>query len=196
MKKIHYFLAGLLFFFITSITNYQELDDLALLSSIGFDYKDNQYTLILKEVTSRNYDEETIYKYNYHRTSCKKLNDCFHDIKNTTTDKLYYNTIDTIVISKDIYDDIIKGIEEVHELKRTLSDESLVFVSDEDVLELFEVNKDYGHINSLVNNNQNSLLKIRKNMVEKETYKVPSLKIENDEVILAKSVKVRNLYEK
>ena len=83
--------------------NYTELNDLAIIKSIGITYENNEYTLyaeIIDEINKDNLKETKIIN-----ASNKEIKKLFDDIKLLVNKEIYLSHIDLLIISETLKDD-------------------------------------------------------------------------------------------
>lgn len=102
MKKIIILLVTLLF---TGCNAYNDINNIAVVSSIGIDYQDNNYKVYIKVLSSNQESKSDLYE-----SSCSNLNECFDDINNKLMKRLYLTHLDLLILgnnfSKEHYDHI------------------------------------------------------------------------------------------
>lgn len=93
MKKV---LIIIFCLFISGCSNYRELNNIAVVSAIGIDYKDNEYdvSVVIKDNTKDGENETTLYSY-----SEKSLDSALQKISLIASKTLYFIDLDVLVIS-------------------------------------------------------------------------------------------------
>ena len=95
MKKI--FLLLIFIFLLTGCNSYTELNDLSIVNTLGIDYQDNKYNLVLSTI-ERDKDNDSI---NVYSSNKKSLNRALNDIYLTSNKKLYLSHIDLLILTPD-----------------------------------------------------------------------------------------------
>ena len=102
MKKIIILIVLLL---LTGCNNYNDIKYLAVINEIGIDY-DKNYIVYIKVLSNNQKEQDKVYK-----EICKSLNECFDNINNKLSKKLYLTHLDLLVLTKNLkkenYDEII-----------------------------------------------------------------------------------------
>ena len=99
MKKILIIIIILFFMiFITGCKHYTELNDLAIIKSIGITYTNNEYTLYAEIIDEVNVDKLPETK--VISESNKNIKDLFNDIKLLVNKEIYLSHIDLLIISE------------------------------------------------------------------------------------------------
>lgn len=93
MKKI--FLLLIFIFLLTGCNSYTELNDLSIVNTLGIDYQDNKYNLVLSTI-ERDKDNDSI---NVYSSNKKSLNRALNDIYLTSNKKLYLSHIDLLILT-------------------------------------------------------------------------------------------------
>ena len=102
MKKI---LLLLLILLLTGCYNYRELNNLAIVSAIGIDYKDNNFEVSIQIVnpkkqqdsSSANEPDFIIYK-----SKAKTLQEAFRNVVDTSPNRIYGSHLEILIISEEI----------------------------------------------------------------------------------------------
>ncbi|MBR2997526.1 MAG: Ger(x)C family spore germination protein [Bacilli bacterium] len=97
MKKIFILLILLL----SGCSDYKELNNLAIVNTIGIDKKDNNYKLCIEVL---NTDKENGKNKIYYSTG-KTINEAINKVNNKSTKIIYGGHLDKIIVSKDILND-------------------------------------------------------------------------------------------
>lgn len=111
MKKIILLFLILLELFTLKIPDYVELNDLAIIEKIYVEEKNNQYTLILKEIIPLKSDQGISYKYEYHKSTANSLDKAYIKIKNKTKKKLYLNKVKSLITNIKYASKILKELD-------------------------------------------------------------------------------------
>ena len=98
MKKLLFLITFILL--LTGCTDYKELTDLAIISSVGIDYKDNNYNLIIQVLDSKEEKKNpTVILY---KSSGKTINEAFRNILLECPKKLYSGHIQTFIVKDNL----------------------------------------------------------------------------------------------
>ena len=145
MKKIIILLVLLL----TGCSDYKELNDLAIVNTIGIDKKDNNYKLCLEVLNTDNKNGKSKIYY----STGKTINEAINKANNESSKKIYGGHLDKIIVSKDVLDiNVVDSFFRLTEVK----DEFDIFLSK---------NKDACDIVKSLSKNSNSS-KLQKNSKE------------------------------
>ena len=147
MKKI---IILLFILFLGGCADYKELNDLAIVNTIGIDKKDNKYKICMEVL---NTDEENGKNKIYYSTG-KTINEAINKANNSSPKKIYGGHLDKIIVSKEILND--KKIDIVDSFFRLteVKDEFDFFVTkDENACDTLKV------LSKMPNNSSSKLLK-------------------------------------
>lgn len=97
MKRIILILIIILELIIIKIPKYTELNNLAIIKEIGIEYKENTYTLYLKEIIPTKDNQGINYGYKIYKESATSINKAYNKIKSKTKKKLYLNKVQLII---------------------------------------------------------------------------------------------------
>ena len=153
MKKVIIIIIAIItLIYVNGGQNYTELNDLALIKSIGITYENNEYTLyaeIIDEVTQDNLPQTKVIK-----ASDGNIKDVFNNIKLLVNKEIYLSHIDLLIISETLnnnnYQEIIDYFLENKEIR---NDFMCVFSNEiENVLS----NSKYDEVEEIITTNKDS----------------------------------------
>ena len=153
MKKVILIIISIIILtYVNKGQNYTELNDLAIIKSIGITYKDNKYTIYATIIDEIN--EDNIPKTKVIKTSNKEVKELFNDIKLLVNKEIYLSHIDLLIISEtlknDNYQEIINYFIENQEIR---NDFICIFSNEiEEVLK----NSKYDEVEELITTNKDS----------------------------------------
>ena len=178
MKKVIIIIIAIItLVYVNGGQNYTELNDLAIIKSIGIDYENNKYTLyaeIIDEITQNNLPKTKVIK-----SSDNNIKNVFNDIK------LYLSHIDLLIISETLnnnnYQEIIDYFLESKEIR---NDFMCVFSNEiENVLE----NSKYDEVEEIITTNKDSkniinvtFEEIIKDFLNKKSFKASYITYDNE----------------
>lgn len=93
MKKIILILLIIIELFIIKVPKYEELNNLAIIKEIAIEYKENKYTIYLKEIIPIKDNQGTNYKYKIYKETSSTIKKAYNKIKNKTKKKIYLNKV-------------------------------------------------------------------------------------------------------
>lgn len=100
MKKIVIITILILSLFIIKIPEYVELNNLAIIESVGISYKDDIYQVHVKEVIPYKDDQGISYRYKYYSSNSETLEKAFINIGKKCNKKVYLNKTKLLIINK------------------------------------------------------------------------------------------------
>lgn len=100
MKKIIIITILILSLFIVKIPEYVELNNLAIIESVGISYKDNIYEVHVKEVIPYRNDEGISYRYKYYSSNSDTIKKALVNIEKKCNKKIYLNKTKLLIINK------------------------------------------------------------------------------------------------
>ena len=93
MKKIILILLIIIELFIIKIPKYEELNNLAIIKEIAIEYKENKYTIYLKEIIPIKDNQGINYKYKIYKETSSTIKKAYNKIKNKNKKKIYLNKV-------------------------------------------------------------------------------------------------------
>lgn len=172
MKKITIII---FIFLLTGCTSYTELNDLAIIKSIGIEYKDKEYILyaeIIDKINQDNLPETKVIN-----VKNKNIQELFSDIKLLVNKEIYLSHIDLIIISETLnnnnFEEIINFFLNNKEIR---NDFLCIYATD---IEKVLKESDYDEIEEIVSTNKDSkdiinvtFEEIIKDFLDKKKFKV------------------------
>ena len=93
-----------------NIPDYVELNNLAIVEGIGVSYKDDHYTVYLREIIPIKDDQGINYKYQYYYDDANTLENAYKKIVKKTRKKIYLDKTRFIITNLDTSDKIKKDL--------------------------------------------------------------------------------------
>ena len=97
MKKIYLII---LIIFLTGCTNYNDISNIAVVSSIGISVNGNNYNVYVKVLSSNQENEENIYT-----KTCTTIDECFNNLSTELMKRLYLTHMDLLILSNNLAKD-------------------------------------------------------------------------------------------
>ena len=184
MKKVIIIIIAIItLIYVNGGQNYTELNDLAIIKSIGIDYENNEYTLyaeIIDEITKDNLPKTKVIK-----SSNNNIKNVFNNIKLLVNKEIYLSHIDLLIISENLnndnYQEIINYFLENKEIR---NDFMCVFSNEiENVLK----NSKYDEVEEIITTNKDSkniinvtFEEIIKDFLDKKSFKASYITYDNE----------------
>ena len=192
MKKIF-----ILIIFILSITgcnNYSDLNELAIIKSIGISHNDN-YTLyaeIIEEIDKDNNPKMTIYEVNG-----KSINELFQNIKKEVNKEIYLSHIDLLLLDFNLNNQDFKNINDYFLNHNEFRNDFLCVIS-KDIKTLLE-NSKYDEIEELIETNKENKDIIRityediiKDLIDYHKFIVSNVEYKNNKIKFLNNYQYQN----
>lgn len=110
MKKVGIIILLISIFVFPKISPYVELNNLAIIESIGVSYKDENYTIWLKEVIPIKDEQGINYEYEYYKGTGQSIDKAYKEIILKTKKKLYLKRAKLLITnlkhSQNVIDDL------------------------------------------------------------------------------------------
>lgn len=178
MKKC--FLILLLLFF-TGCSNYNDVNNIAVVSSIGIDFKDSKYQVFVNVLSSNQDNKSDIYN-----EECAYLNECFDGLNNKLMKRLYLTHLDLLILGDSLNKDNFDHIFNFFLAQKTSRNSFSVIISDNINEKILEYDtKDINNMLEL-STNSNGLVKsisldnIIKDILNYKLAYIPYLKNKED----------------
>lgn len=107
MKKILIILIIVLELSIIKIPKYTELNNLAIIEEIAIEKKDNNYTIILKEIIPNKKDQGINYEYEYYQETSTSISKTMNKITKKTKKRLYLTKAKSLITNITNSNDVI-----------------------------------------------------------------------------------------
>lgn len=181
-KKIIYtIIITILILGTSTLTKYEEINNLSIISNIEIRYKNNKYKIIFQEIIPKQNDNNIKYEYKYTSITSSSINKCFKKIKDYSPNTIYLKKVQNIIINYNNYKKIIKSlIKKDYEINRN----SNIVITKLSTKNIFKINNDYKYIKSILKDKNITLKEIKKN----KKNKIPLLIIDNHELLFKKYI--------
>ncbi len=110
MKKIFIILIIILGAYIIKIPTYVELNNLAIIEQIAINYKNEYYTIYLKEIIPKKDENGINYEYTYYKASGKNIKSTLNKLNNKTKKKLYLKKVKSLITNLNTTKKVIKEL--------------------------------------------------------------------------------------
>lgn len=110
MKRILLIIIIVLELSLIKIPTYTELNNLAIIEEIAIEKKNNQYTVILKEIIPIKADQGINYEYKQYKESSTSITKALTKINKKTKKKLYLNKVKSLITNITTSDIIIEEL--------------------------------------------------------------------------------------
>ena len=183
----------LIILFLTGCTKYNDLNELAIIKSIGISHNE-EYTLFAEIIDEIDKDNNPITK--VIETKDKDLNKLFNNIKLLVNKEIYFSHIDLLILDINLnnndYQKIINYFLEHHEFRN-----DFLCVLSKDIKNVLE-NTKYDEIEDLITTNKESknIIKISfeeimKNYLDKQVFKLSEVSY-NEKIVFNGNYKYHN----
>ena len=110
MRRSILFMTLIIISLFFNIPDYVELNNLAIVEGIGVSYKDDHYTVYLREIIPIKDDQGINYKYQYYYDDANTLENAYKKIVKKTRKKIYLDKTRFIITNLDTSDKIKKDL--------------------------------------------------------------------------------------
>ena len=110
MRRSILFMTLIIISLFFNIPDYVELNNLAIVEGIGVSYKDDHYTVYLREIIPIKDDQGINYKYQYYYDDANTLENAYKKIVKKTRKKIYLDKTKFIITNLDTSDKIKKDL--------------------------------------------------------------------------------------
>ena len=176
MKKIFFLIIFMLF--LTGCNSYNELNQLAIIKSIGIKY-DKSYTLyseIIDEVDKNNNPKTKIIS-----TNGKDIDELFNNIKSIVNKKIHFSHIDLIILDENLNKNNLNDIINYFLNHNEFRNDFLTIISN-DINKVLE-NSKYDEVENIIISNKES-----KNIIKISFEEIISKFLDNKDFILSKII--------
>jgi len=188
-------------FLLTGCTSYTELNDLSIVSTIGIDYKDNKYELIINVIDGKLDDQEIEKNITTFKSKKKTLEEAFNDIYLKSNKRLYLSHLDLLVLSEDAinknFSNIITNFLENNEYRNNFN---VILLHNFSLSEFMNQNIQADDINNLITTNQKETgftiekdfeTIVKELLIDKNSY-LPTISYQNNELVLNGFTLIKN----
>ena len=165
--------------------NYQELNNIAIITNIAIEKDKDNYKVIFQEITPKYENNNVTKDYKYYINTNSNLKSAFNGIDGDITKEIYLEHLENIII-KDNNTNIIYKLENI--LNSDLDNFNII-LSETDTEKILKYSNNYKYINSIIHDNT-TLRSIKKSKLENKSIKVPVVKIIDDKLVFYKYKKI------
>lgn len=108
MKKIFILILIILGGIIFKIPEYKELNQLAIIESIGLYYDESNYVIYLREIIPIKSDEGIDYEYKYYEAKAGSIKKCFDKVVKNSKKKFYLKRCQNFITNLNSSDEALK----------------------------------------------------------------------------------------
>ena len=183
MKKL--LIVVILLCLIFGSNNYEELNNLAIITNIGIEKVDNKYKVIFQEILPKIEENKIVKSYTYYTNNSDDLVHAFKSFSDDITKEIYLQHLENIIIKRD-------DIDVINELSNVIKgdlDNFNIILSESDLKKVMSYRNNYKYVNKVIDNNI-SYRTIKKNKLESRKTKIPIVRISNNRLVFYKYVKL------
>lgn len=187
-KKIYIVVLVFISFMLSACSKYEELNNLSIISNITISYKDGIYVVSMQEIIPQKGENKVDYKYKYRTGSDKKLDRAFSNIIDHSPKRIYLRRVQNVIVENKNKDKILKEFLKYDKLKKNISKEASLVVTNSDLSKVLKINSDYKYIDSVLKDKKRTLFQIRGLYKKKRKIELPLLKINDKELVFSKYI--------
>lgn len=155
---------------LTGCIKYQELNNMAIITTIGIDKKENVYYVTLKETIPRKEENKVSSDYKYYQGNGKSIEEALENASDNSSKDIYLKQVQNIMVTDPKYLENIPAF-----LKN-----SIVLFRVKKLDKVLKTNSNYKYLNNLAKDKTTTLKDIRK----KHKKKIPSIKVYKNELLI------------
>jgi len=199
--KIKLIFLGIIFFLLTGCTSYTELNDLSIVNTLGINYQDGNYELVISVIEGKIDDQELEKEITIFHSKKPTLEEAFQDIYLTSSKKLYLSHIDLLILSENAINsklkEIIRNFLENNEYRNNFN---VVLLKNNSIDEFFNRKMLAEDINNLIKTNEQEtsmtqvkdLETIMKELLIDSNSYLPTINLENNQITLLGFTLIKN----
>lgn len=186
---------------LTGCDSYTELNDLSIVSTIGIDYQEEKYQLVVNVINGKLDDQEIEKNITTFKSEQTSLEEAFHDIYLKSSKKLYLSHLDLLILTEDAinqkFPEIIHNFFENNEYRNNFN---VVLLKQTSLTEFMNQNIQAENINNLIKTNQKETsfsvnkdfeMMVKELLIDKNSY-LPTIYYPNQELTLAGFTLIKN----
>ena len=168
MKKI--ILLPLILLLLTGCIKYQELNNMAIITTIGIDKKDNIYQVTLKETIPKKEENKVSSEYKYYKGQGNTIKKAIKDASNNSSKDIYLKQVQNFLITNPKY---------CKEIPKSFKNKIVLFQV-KNLDKVLTTNSNYKYLNNLAKDKTKTLKDCRK----KGEKKIPFIKVYKEELLI------------
>lgn len=168
MKKLY--LLPLVTFFLTGCIQYQELNNMAIITTIGIDKEQGTYHVTLKETIPKKEENKVAYDYKYYKGTGKNMKEALKNASDNASKDIYLKQVQNIMVTN------VKYLKDIP----TTFKNNIVLFRVKNLDKVLKTNSNYKYLNNLAKDQTVILKQYRKNKKKK----IPLIKVYKQELLI------------
>ena len=187
-KVIYTVIITILILGTSTLTKYEELNNLSIISNINLSYKNKKYIITLQEIIPKKGDNKVQYEYKYSSITSNSIKKGFKKIKDYSHKNIYLKKVQNIIIDYKSRKKIFNSFLDYYKNGKEISKNSSIVISNLNIEKIFKIDNNYKYLSSVLKNNKKTLSDIIKQHKKKKNIKIPLLVLNNKELLFKKYI--------
>lgn len=186
-KKIIYtIIITILILGTSTLTKYEEINNLSIISNIEITYKNNKYKIIFQEIVPIQKDSKIKYEYKYTSITSNSINKSFKKIKSYSHKNIYLKKVQNIIINHSNYKKTINSFIKYYNNSNDINRNTNILITKLSIKNIFKIDNNYKYISSVLKNKNISLNDMIKKYKKNKKIKIPLVITNNNELLFKK----------
>lgn len=168
MRKL--FILPLIVIFLTGCIKYQELNNMAIITTIGIDKTKSTYEITLKETIPKKAENKVAYEYKYYKGKGESIDEALKNASDNASKDIYLRQVQNIMVTNPQF---LKKVPAY--LKN-----SIVLFRVKNLDKILRINSNYKYLNNLAKDKTITLKQYKKNNKKK----IPYIKVYKQELLI------------
>ena len=187
-KVIYTIIITILILGTSTLTKYEELNNLAIISNINLSYKDKKYIITLQEIIPKKGDNKVKYEYKYTSITSSSIKKGFKKIKNYSHKKIYLKKVQNIIIDYKNTNKVFNSFIKYYKDNKEINKNSSIIIAKLNIEKISKIDNNYKYLSSVLKSKNKSLNSIIKQYKKKKNIKIPLLVFKNNELLFKKYI--------
>lgn len=187
-KVIYTVIITILILGTSTLTKYEELNNLAIISNINLAYKNGNYIITLQEIIPKKGDNKVKYEYKNSSITSRSIKKGFKKIKDYSHKKIYLKKVQNIILDYKSRKKVFNSFINYYKNNKEINKHSSIVITKLNIEKISKIDNNYKYLSSVLKNKNKTLSEIVKQYKKKKNIKIPLLVLNNKELLFKKYI--------
>lgn len=187
-KVIYTVIITILILGTSTLTKYEELNNLAIISNINLAYKNGNYIITLQEIIPKKGDNKVKYEYKYNSITSNSIKKGFNKIKDYSHKNIYLKKVQNIIIDYKNRKKVFNSLINYYKSNKEINKNSSILITKLNIEQIYKIDNNYNYLSSVLKKKSKTINEIIKQYKKKKNIKIPLLILNNKELLFKKYI--------
>lgn len=190
-KVIYTVIITILILGTSTLTKYEELNNLAIISNINLVYNNKKHIITLQEIIPQKGDNKVKYEYKYTTITASSIKKGFKKLKDYSHKKIYLKKVQNIIIDYKNPKKIFASFINYYKRNTEINKNSSLVITKLNIEEISKIDNNYKYLSSILKNRNVTVNDVNKIYKKKKNIKIPLLIFHNKELFFKKYINLK-----